>query len=197
MSAAAQKSFAWSKDVEKSVKAHIAKYPEGKQQSAVMPLLDLAQRQNGGWLSQECIEYVAVYLDMPAMRVMEVATFYTMYILKPIGRHHVQVCGTTPCWLRGSDKIMAAASKKLGIKKGETTKDGKFTLSEVECQGACVNAPMVMIDDDYFEDLTAESVTAILEDYANGKTPKPGPQNTRHTSEPEGGLTTLKSVGDV
>jgi len=197
MSSVKTNSFAWTKDVEKHVKDHVAKYPKGKQQSAVMPLLDLAQRQNGGWLSQDCIEYVASYLDMPPMKVMEVATFYTMYNLKPIGKHHVQVCGTTPCWLRGSDQIMAACSKKLGIKKGQTTADGMFTLSEVECQGACVNAPMVMIDDDFFEDLTAETIEAILQSYADGKTPKAGPQNSRHSSEPEGGVTTLKAMGSA
>ncbi|MBV1900209.1 MAG: NADH-quinone oxidoreductase subunit NuoE, partial [Kordiimonadaceae bacterium] len=145
--------FAWTPENEAAAQAHIAKYPEGKQQSAVMPLLDIAQRQNGGHVTQEIIEYIGEYLNMAAIRVQEVATFYTMYNHKPIGTHHVQVCGTTPCWLRGSDGIMAACKKTLGIEKGETTADGKFTLGEVECAGGCVNAPLVSINDDYYEDL--------------------------------------------
>ncbi len=191
MSGVSDDKFAWTKESEAQVKMHIAKYPEGKQQSAVMPALDIAQRQNGGHVTTAIIEYIAGYLSMPAMKVMEVATFYSMYNHKPIGKHHVQVCGTTPCWLRGSDKIMSACKNKLGINKGETTADGMFTLSEVECAGACVNSPVVAIDDDYYEDLTPESVEAILDTLAAGKVPKPGPQNDRHTSEPSGGRTTL------
>ena len=184
--------FAWTPENETVAQKHIAKYPEGRQQSAVMPLLDLAQRQNGGHVTVEIMEYIADYLDMAPIKVQEVATFYTMYNHKPIGKHHVQVCGTTPCWLRGSDDIMSACKKKLGISKGETTDDGMFTLSEVECAGACVNAPVVAIDDDYFEDLTAESITQLLDDLANGKKVKPGPQVDRQTSAPVGGATTLK-----
>ncbi len=184
--------FSWTPENETVAQKHIAKYPEGRQQSAVMPLLDLAQRQNGGHVTVEIMEYIADYLDMAPIKVQEVATFYTMYNHKPIGKHHVQVCGTTPCWLRGSDDIMAACKKKLGINKGETTEDGMFTLSEVECAGACVNAPVVAIDDDYFEDLTAESMTKLLDDLANGKNVKPGPQVDRQTSAPAGGATTLK-----
>ena len=184
--------FAWTPENETVAQKHIAKYPEGRQQSAVMPLLDLAQRQNGGHVTIEIMEYIADYLDMAPIKVQEVATFYTMYNHKPIGKHHVQVCGTTPCWLRGSDDIMVACKKRLGINKGETTDDGMFTLSEVECAGACVNAPVVAIDDDYYEDLTAESITKLLDDLSNGKDVKPGPQIDRQTSAPVGGATTLK-----
>lgn len=191
MSGVSDDKFAWTTESQAQVKMHIAKYPEGKQQSAVMPALDIAQRQNGGHVTTAIIEYIADYLNMPAMKVMEVATFYSMYNHKPVGKHHVQVCGTTPCWLRGSDKIMSACKNKLGINKGETTQDGMFTLSEVECAGACVNSPVVAINDDYYEDLTPESVEAILDTLAAGKTPKPGPQNDRHSSEPSGGRTTL------
>ncbi|WP_286828561.1 MULTISPECIES: NADH-quinone oxidoreductase subunit NuoE [Kordiimonas] len=191
MSTAPEK-FVWTSENEKTAQAHIAKYPEGRQQSAVMPLLDLAQRQNGGHVTQEIMEYIADYLDMPAIRVQEVATFYTMYNHKPIGKHHVQVCGTTPCWLRGSDDIMKACKSKLGIEKGETTKDGMFTLSEVECAGACVNAPVVAIDDDYFEDLTPETMTELLDKLGKGEAVKPGPQIDRKNSAPAGGPTTLK-----
>jgi len=184
--------FAWTPENEAAVEAHIAKYPEGRQQSAVMPLLDIAQRQNGGHVTQDIIEYIAVYLNMAAIKVQEVATFYSMYNHKPIGKHYVQVCGTTPCWLRGSDGIMSACEKRLGIKKGQTTADGMFTLGEVECAGACVNAPLVSIGDDYYEDLTPEKVVGLLDALAKGEEITPGPQNGRQNSAPEGGPTTLK-----
>lgn len=183
--------FTWTAENEKAAKKHISKYPEGRQQSAVMPLLDIAQRQNGGHLTIEIMEFIASYLGMAPIKVQEVATFYTMYNHKPVGEHHVQVCGTTPCWLRGSDEIISACKKQLGIGMGETTADGKFTLSEVECAGACVNAPVFAINDDYYEDLTAESATEILKALADGKTVKPGPQVKRQTSAPVGGATTL------
>ncbi|GHF28693.1 NADH dehydrogenase [Kordiimonas sediminis] len=191
MSTAEKKGFCWTKENEALAQHHIAKYPEGRQQSAVMPLLDIAQRQNGGHVTVEIMEYIADYLDMPAIRVQEVATFYTMYNHRPIGKHHVQVCGTTPCWLRGSDKILAAIEAHLGIKKGETTADGLFTLGEVECAGACVNAPVVSIGDDYFEDLSPERVTEILDMIKDGKDVVAGPQNGRQTSAPLGELTSL------
>lgn len=184
--------FAWTSENEAAAQSHIAKYPEGRQQSAVMPLLDIAQRQNGGHLTIEIMEYIADYLEMPPIKVQEVATFYSMYNHKPVGKHHVQVCGTTPCWLRGSDEIMAACKSKLGINKGETTKDGLFTLSEVECAGACVNAPAVAINDDYYEDLTPESISSILDALSKGESVKPGPQVDRQTSAPRGEPTTLK-----
>jgi len=169
----------------------IAKYPAGRQQSAVMPLLDLAQRQHDNWLPIAAMEYVARMLDMAPIRVREVATFYTMYNLAPIGRHHVQVCTTTPCWLRGSDDVLQACEKRLGIKAGETTADRQFTLSEVECLGACVNAPMMQIGDDYYEDLTPETTVKVLDAIARGEKPTPGNQSKRLTSSPEGGFTTL------
>jgi NADH-quinone oxidoreductase E subunit len=170
---------------------HISKYPEGRQASAVMPLLDLAQRQTGGWLPQAGIRYVAEMLDMPVIRVLEVASFYTMYNLQPVGEHFVQVCTTTPCWLRGSDDVVSACKSKLGIDMGETTEDGKFTVMEVECLGACANAPMMQIGDDYYEDLDADSTSKVLEALKNGETPTPGPQSDRNKSEPAGGLTSL------
>ena len=190
---ASGKPFAFTPDYRAQADAIIAKYPAGRQQSAVMPLLDLAQRQNDGWLSREALAHVAEVLDMALIRVYEVATFYTMYNLTPVGRHVVQICTTTPCWLRGSDEIVAACSKALGVGLGGTTADGQFTLREVECLGACVNAPMAQIGDDYYEDLDANSMTALLDRLKRGETPKPGPQNTRRTSEPLGGATTLKS----
>jgi NADH-quinone oxidoreductase subunit E len=179
--------------------SYVARYPAGRQQSAVMALLDLAQRQVGeetktqGWLPVPVIEYVAAYLGMPYMRAYEVATFYTMYNLAPVGRYHVQVCGTTPCMLRGSDDVMAAC-KNRGLVKGGTTPDGLFTLTEVECLGACANAPMVQINDDNFEDLTYDSMSALLEALANDKPVKIGPQIERTVSCPEGGPTSLPEM---
>src|SRR5690606_15397304 len=160
---------------------------------------DLAQRQVGaetntqGWLPVPVIEYVAAQVNMPYIRALEVVSFYTMYNMAPVGRFHVQVCGTTPCMLRGSDDVMRACKSK-GLVKGGTTEDGLFTLSEVECLGACANAPMVQINDDNYEDLTFESMTAILEALARGETPKPGPQIDRQASCPEGGPTVLKEM---
>lgn len=192
--------FAWTKENAAKAKEIVARYPEGRQRSAVMPLLDLAQRQVGaetntqGWLPIPVMEYVAAQLDMPIIRVVEVATFYTMYNLVPVGRFHVQVCGTTPCMLRGSDAIMAAC-KKRGMAKGHTTDDGLWTLTEVECMGNCASAPMVQINDDNYEDLTAERLDAVLDALAAGQTPKAGTQESgRHTVEPLGGPTTLKEM---
>lgn len=187
--------FQFSKKNLEEAQRIIAKYPEGRQQSAVMPLLDLAQRQSEGWLPKVAMDYVADMLGMPSMRVYEVATFYSMYNMRPVGKYHVQVCTTTPCWLRGSDGIVSACKDKLHVGMGETTKDGNFTLTEVECLGACVNAPMVQINDDFYEDLTAESMTAILSDLAAGIKPKVGPQTQRISSEPLEGLTSLTSFG--
>ena len=176
----------------------ISKYPPRRQASAVMPLLDLAQRQNQNWLPQMAMNAVAELLDMPRIRVYEVATFYTMYNLAPVGEYFVQVCTTTPCWLRGSDDVVSACKKKLGIGLGETTDDGKFTVIEVECLGACVNAPMMQINDYYYEDLTAESTEAVLDSLAKDQMPKKGSQGGRHASEPLGGPTTLHEfMGDV
>ena len=191
--------FAFTPENEAQAKVFVDRYPPGRQHSAIIPLLDLAQRQIGaetrtqGWLPIPVIEYVAAFLDMPYIRAYEVATFYTMFNLAPVGRFHVQVCGTTPCMLRGSDDVFAACKAK-GMKKGHTTEDGLFTLSEVECLGACANAPMVQINDDNYEDLTFESMTALLEALERGDTPRPGPQVDRKTSCPEGGPTTLKEM---
>jgi NADH-quinone oxidoreductase E subunit len=184
-------SFAFTPENLERAKRIIAKYPPGKQQSAVMPLLDLAQRQHDNWLPIAAMEYIARMLEMAPIRVREVATFYTMYNLAPIGKHHVQVCTTTPCWLRGSDGIIEACEKRLGIKVGETTADRMFTLAEVECLGACVNAPMMQVGDDYYEDLTPETTVKVLDALARGEKPKPGNQSKRLTSSPEGGFTTL------
>jgi NADH-quinone oxidoreductase subunit E len=135
----------------------------GRQKSAVLPLLDLAQRQNGGWLSVETIEYIADYIAEPYMRVYEVASFYSMFYLKPIGKYHIQVCGTTPCWLKGANDILKTCEERIGIKCGNTSVDGQFTISEVECLGACVNAPLVQINDDYYEDLTPDKMSDIID----------------------------------
>lgn len=178
--------FEFTKENLKAAHDIIAKYPTGKQQSAVMPLLDLAQRQHDNWLPTAAMDVVAEMLEMPKIRVYEVASFYTMFNKQPVGKHLVQICRTTPCWLMGSDDITKACRKKLGINVGETTKDGKFTLVEVECLGACVNAPMVQINDDYYEDLNSESMCKILDNLSEGKPQKIGPQAGRHSSEPEG-----------
>ena len=189
--------FAWTAENAEQVKKIIARYPKGREHSAIMPLLDLAQRQVGaetntqGWLPVPVIEYCAKEVGMPCIRALEVVSFYTMYNMAPVGRYHVQVCGTTPCMLRGSDDVLDACYKK-GLKKGHTTPDGLFTLTEVECLGACVNAPMVQINDDNYEDLTFDSTTAILEALARGETPKPGPQVDRFLAAPVGGPTVLK-----
>ncbi len=164
----------------------LAKYPEGKQFSAVMPLLDLVQRQNNGWLSTEAIEFVGDYLNMPYIRVQEVATFYEMYNTRPVGKHIVWVCRTTPCWLRGSDNVLSACKKNLGVEVGETTPDGKFTLREMECLGACVNAPILWVDDDFYEDVDGETTEKILDDLRKNKKPKIGSVKARQCSAPEG-----------
>lgn len=195
--------FAWTFDNKSKADYHIAKYPDGRQRSAVMPLLDLAQRQVGaqtdtqGWLPLPVIEYVADYLDLPAIRVLEVASFYMMYNLVPVGKFHVQVCGTTPCMLRGSDAIIAAC-KLRGMAKGAVSADGLWTLTEVECMGNCATAPMVQINDGNYEDLTVERLDAVLDALAAGEDPAEGTQDTgRHTSEPSGGPTTLRQMVDA
>jgi len=178
--------FEFSKENLEKAKQIVAKYPKGKQQSAVMPLLDLAQRQHNNWLPRVAMDYVAEFLEMPAMRVYEVATFYSMYNKQPVGEHLIQICRTTPCWLRGSDDITQACKKKLGIKVGETTADEQFTLVEVECLGACANAPMVQINDYYYEDLTPDSLCEIIDELASGKKPKVGSQIGRQGASPKG-----------
>ncbi|MDD4617346.1 MAG: NADH-quinone oxidoreductase subunit NuoE [Alphaproteobacteria bacterium] len=181
------RSFAFNAENMARARKAIQKYPEGRQASAVLPLLDLAQRQNGNWLSIEAMDYVAKMLEMPPVRVYEVASFYTMFNLKPVGEHLVQVCTTTPCWLRGSGAIVEACKEKLGIGMGETTPDGKFTLRKVECLGACVNGPVVQINDDVYEDLTPQTVEKVLGDLEDGRKPVAGSQAGRTGSEPRGG----------
>ena len=189
--------FAFTKENISWAKEQIAKYPKGRQASAIIPLLWQAQKQSGGWLPEPAIRYVAEFLDMPHMRAMEVATFYTMFNLEPVGEHFVQLCGTTPCWLRGADNLKDVCRKIIG-EQNTVTEDGKLSWLEVECLGACVNAPMVQINDDFYEDLTAEWFEKILLDLKRGDTVIPGPQTSRQASEPEGGRTVLKSIeGDA
>lgn len=185
------KTFVFSADNLQRAKEIIAKYPAGRQQSAVIPLLDIAQRQSDNWLPKAAMDYVGEMLEMAPMRVYEVASFYTMFNLQPVGQHFVQVCTTTPCWLRGSSDIMTTCKSKLGVDKGETTSDGKFTLTEVECLGACVNAPMVQINDDFYEDLTPELMAKLIDDLAAGKKPSVGSQTGRRGSCAQNGPTSL------
>uniref|UniRef100_A0A7E4ZRG7 NADH-ubiquinone oxidoreductase 24 kDa subunit n=1 Tax=Panagrellus redivivus TaxID=6233 RepID=A0A7E4ZRG7_PANRE len=182
--------FTFSEENLKKIDSILNNYPEGHKAGALMPVLDLAQRQNG-WLPISAMNEVARVLKVPRMRVYEVATFYTMYNREPVGKYFLQVCATTPCMLRGAETITETISKKLGIKGGETTKDGLFTLLEVECLGACVNAPMIQINDDYYEDLTPSDVEEIIDDLVAGKRPLPGPRSGRLASEPLTGLTSL------
>jgi NADH-quinone oxidoreductase subunit E len=171
----------------------LAKYPPGRQASAVLALLWRAQKQSGYWLPRAAIEKVAAMLDMPNIRVLEVATFYTMFNLAPVGRHYVQVCGTTPCMLSGSDDIKAVCRERIGD-QGHVTPDGLFSWTEVECLGACCNAPMVQINEDYYEDLTREGFAKLLDDLAMGRPVKTGSQIGRVSSEPVGGLTALRTL---
>jgi NADH-quinone oxidoreductase subunit E len=176
-------------------KQQIAKYPEGRQASAVIPLLWRAQEQAGGWLPQKAIEAVAGMLGMANIRVLEVATFYTMFLLQPVGQKaHVQVCGTTPCILRGAEELKKVCQHRIHHDPFQVSSDGNFSWEEVECLGACVNAPMVQIWKDTYEDLTPERLEKILDALARGETPKPGPQNGRQFSAPLGGPTTLKTI---
>ena len=177
--------FNWSQNNFKRVSEIIKKYPDSRQQSAVIPLLDLAQRQNSGWLSKTAIEKVAETLSMSYIRVLEVATFYSMFNLEPIGKNFVQICRTTPCWLRGSDKLSKVAKDVCEANIGETSSDNKFTVVEVECLGACCNAPMVQINDDYYEDLDEESFKKLLENLKDNKSIKVGSQIGRKSSQPE------------
>ena len=177
--------FNWSEESFKKASEIIKKYPESKQQSAVIPLLDLAQRQNLGWLSKTAIEKVAETLSMSYIRVLEVATFYSMFNLEPVGENFVQICRTTPCWLRGSDKLVEVAKDVSNTKLGETSDDNKFTIVEVECLGACCNAPMVQINDDYYEDLDEDSFKKLLKNLKQSKEINKGSQIGRQTSHPQ------------
>ena len=188
------KSFAFTAENLAKAKAYIAKYPPGRQASAVLPLLDLAQRQHDNWLPRAAMDVVAEMLEMAPIRVYEVATFYTMFNLKPVGKHLLQICTTTPCWLRGSDEVVKACEKKLGIHMGETTADGQFSMMEVECLGGCVNAPIIQVNDDFYEDLDAASTEALLDALRRGAPPPVGSVKKRQGSAPEGGKTTLKDI---
>jgi NADH-quinone oxidoreductase E subunit len=182
--------FAFTPENLERAKAHIAKYPPGRQASAVLPLLWIAQEQHG-WLPRATMDHVAGILGMAPIRVYEVATFYTMFNLRPVGRYLLQACTTTPCWLRGSDDVVRACERKLGIGIGGTTPDGLFTLIEVECLGACVNAPILQVNDDFYEDLDEPATEALLDALRDGKPPLPGSITGRHGSEPITGRTTL------
>ncbi len=173
----------------------IARYPDGRQQSAVIPLLDLAQRECGGWLPTAALEHVAECLGMAKIRVLEVASFYSMFNLEPVGKNFIQLCRTTPCWLRGSDDLRDVAKEVTGCALGQTSDDGVFTVVEVECLGACCNAPMVQINDEYYEDLTAENFRKVLEAFKRGETPESGSQAGRSGSAPTDGLTSLTGMG--
>lgn len=182
----AGKPFEFSAKAQKEAAKIISKYPLSRQASAVIPLLDLAQRENNNWVSKEVVDKIAALLGMPVMRVFEVASFYTMFNLQPVGKHFIQVCRTTPCWLRGSEDILKTCCDKAKAAVGETSRDGLFTVVEVECMGACANAPMVQINDDYYEDLTPEQMGAMMDQMAQGKKLTPGSQTGRQASEPQG-----------
>lgn len=205
MSAPAHKepeSFAFDAESEAKIATILKRYPEGKQASAVIPLLYVAQRQMGrltqsAWVPRVAMDVIAARLSMPPIRVYEVATFYFMFNMKPIGRHHLQLCGTTPCMLRGSEDVLRACKDAGGLKGvGDTSADGLFTLTEVECLGACVNAPILQIDDDYYEDLDYESTVQLLEAFKRGERPKPGSAIGRLASAPAGEQTVLTGRGE-
>ena len=205
MSAPAHKepeSFAFDAESEAKIATILKRYPEGKQASAVIPLLYVAQRQmrrltQSAWVPRVAMDVIAARLSMPPIRVYEVATFYFMFNMKPIGRHHLQLCGTTPCMLRGSEDVLRACKDAGGLKGvGDTSADGLFTLTEVECLGACVNAPILQIDDDYYEDLDYESAVKLLEAFKRGERPKPGSAIGRQASAPAGEQTVLTGRGE-
>ena len=205
MSAPAHKepdNFAFDAESEAKIATILKRYPEGKQASAVIPLLYVAQRQMGrltqsAWVPRVAMDVIADRLSMPPIRVYEVATFYFMFNMKPIGRHHLQLCGTTPCMLRGSDDVLRACKDAGGVKGvGDTSADGMFTLTEVECLGACVNAPILQIDDDYYEDLDYESTVKLLEAFKRGERPKPGSAIGRMASAPAGEQSVLTGRGE-
>ena len=187
-------SFAFTPDNKAWAEKQIAKYPQGREASAVVPLLWRAQEQNGGHVTEPMIRVIADMLHMSKIRVLEIATFYTMFNLKPVGANLIQVCTTTPCWLRGSDAVVAACKKHIHPHQETVSDDGKFSWMEVECLGACVNAPVVQIRDDFFEDLDGPRTEALINDLRTGREPKPGSQIGRQTSAPEGGPQTLTSI---
>ena len=186
--------FAFTAENQAWAQKQIAKYPAGKQASAVVPLLWRAQEQNGGHVTEPMMRVIGEMLGMSPIRVLEIATFYTMFNLKPVGQHLLQVCTTTPCWLRGSDQVVAACKKHIHPQAETVSADGKLSWMEVECLGACVNAPIVQVGDDFYEDLDGARAEALINDLRNGRPTKPGSQIGRQTSAPEGGPTTLKEV---
>ncbi len=190
--------FQLSASAKKKIAAWVKKYPKDRQRSALIPALWIAQKDAGGWIPEAALRELGDMLDMPYIRVYEVVTFYTMFNLEPVGEHHIQLCGTTPCWLRGSDALIEVLERRIGP-RGSVSSDGKLSWVEVECLGACANAPMAQISnnkgDDYYEDLTAETFEQLLDDLSAGKSVNHGPQNSRHTSEPEGGNNTLTGEG--
>jgi NADH-quinone oxidoreductase E subunit len=191
--------FAFDAESEAQISKVLARYPEAKKASATIPLLYVVQRQMGrttgsAWVPNVAMDEIAKRLGVAPIRVYEVATFYFMFNMKPIGKHHLQLCGTTPCMLRGSDDVMRACHDAAHVKVGQTSSDGLFTLTEVECLGACVNAPVLQVDDDYYEDLDYDRTVALIEALKRGERPKPGSTIGRQTSAPEGGPLTLLDV---
>jgi NADH-quinone oxidoreductase subunit E len=186
--------FAFTPENEAWAQKQIAKYPAGKQASAVVPLLWRAQEQNGGHVTEPMMRVIGDKLGMSPIRVLEIATFYTMFNLKPVGQHLLQVCTTTPCWLRGSDEVVSACKKHIHPHAETVSADGKLSWMEVECLGACVNAPVVQVGDDFYEDLDGGRTEGLINDLRNGRPTRPGSQIGRQTSAPEGGPTTLKEV---
>jgi NADH-quinone oxidoreductase E subunit len=188
-------SFSFTPENLEKAKAYMAKYPPGRQASAVLSLLYLAQDQHDNWVPRAAMDHIAELLGMAPIRVYEVASFYTMFNLRPVGRHFLQICTTTPCWLRGSDRIVETCKRKLGIGIGETTADKKFTLFEVECLGACVNAPVIQVNNgDFYEDLDPTSTEKLIDALARGEKPPKGSATGRQTSAPVGGPTTLTEI---
>lgn len=183
--------FKFSAENEKEIKRILSKYPKGRQASAVMPLLDLAQRQHDNWIPMKAVELIAKKLNMAEIRVLEVATFYTMFNLKPVGKYFLQACKTTPCWLRGSDEIMRCIKDRYAIASGETSDCGRFSLLEVECLGACVNAPILQVNDDFYEDLDYASTSVLLDSLEEDKPLAAGSAAGRSGSEATGGATSL------
>jgi NADH-quinone oxidoreductase E subunit len=187
-------SFAFSAENEAEIKRIVAKYPKGRQASAVMPLLDMAQRQHENWIPMKAIELIAEKLDMAKIRVLEVATFYTMFNLKPVGKYFLQACTTTPCWLRGSDEMMRCIKDRYGITSGQSSDCGRFSLLEVECLGACVNAPILQVNDDFYEDLNYQTTGDLLDALEKDAPPAVGSVLGRSGSEASGGATSLNAL---
>ena len=191
------KSFAFTSENKSVIKTILLKYPKNRKASAVLPLLDIAQRQNNNWIPIKAIECIAKILDIDKMRVLEVATFYSMFNLKPVGKYFLQVCSTTPCMLRGSDEIIRCIKDKLNISSGETSKCKKFSILEVECLGACVNAPVVQVNDNYYEDLDYVSFSDLIDNLSNDQIPNHGTVIDRNFSEAKNGATTLKKIKTI